>query len=45
LYYFNFLVSRLIQAVDKQNSIILKKQVMEAVDKDIISKDNWKRKD
>ena len=36
---------RLIQAVDKQNNIILQKPVMEAVDKDIISKDNWKRKD
>ena len=34
---------RLIQAVDKQNNIILQKQIMEAADKGIIKKDTWKR--
>lgn len=34
---------KLIEAIDKQNNIILQKQVIEAIDKKVIEKDTWKR--
>ena len=34
---------KLIQAVNQQNKIIIQKQVMEAIDKEVINKDTWKR--
>jgi hypothetical protein len=35
---------KLVDTIDQQVKIIIQKQVMEAIDKDIIKKDTWKPK-